>query len=359
MSPRRVKPHESVGSRIRDTLDVLLYGPFAILRQIRVQLTLIAAMFGFGTIVFMHYQHLSPLAAFTGSVSTITTIGLYAPNITAMPPLEQVIMVVIFIVSVGLAASLVQSIVTTAVSREILREQLVIKRVSRLSGHVIVAGDGRLAEHTTKWLVNIGVDHVVLTPNRELVRQLIHTGRLSIYGLPERAHEALRTACVNRASVLVCVFEDDGDNLLFAMNARKLNPKLRVLMSAHDKSIAESAQTSDVDMTLPIMDIASQVLAQASYSEEVVGVGFRKGVNGEYPVYSEFQVEAGGVGLEELSKDTPIIMMQRGNQLLLNPPANTVLKRGDIIYTYTETHSKIRDLRERLKHKIAKQLRQT
>jgi len=359
LSHRRVKPHESFGSRLRDTLDVLLYGPFAILRQIRIQLGLIAVMFGFGTIVFMHYQHLSPLAAFTGSVSTITTIGLYAPNITAMPPLEQVIMVVIFIVSVGLAASLVQSIVTTAVSREILREQLVAKRVSRLSGHVIVAGAGRLAEHTTKWLVNIGVDHVVLTPNRELLRQLIHHGKLGVYGLPERAHEALRIAGVSRASVLVCVFEDDGDNLLFAMNARRLNPKLRILMSAHDKSVAQSAQTSDVDMTLPIMDIVSQVLAQASYSEEVVGVGFRKGVNGEYPVYSEFQVGSEGIGLEELSRVTPIIMMMRGSQVLLNPPPNTVLRRGDTIYTYTEDHSKIRDLRERLRRKAAKQLGHT
>jgi len=179
---RRVRPKESFSSKIRDTFELLLYGPFAVLRQIKLQLILIAAMFGFGTIVFMHYQHLDPLAAFTGSVSTITTIGLYAPNITAMPPIEQVIMVVIFIVSVGLAASLVQSIVTTAISREILREQLVVRKVSRLSGHVVVAGSGRLFEQTTKWLEDIGVDHVCLTPEQDTVKKLMHRGKLCDVG---------------------------------------------------------------------------------------------------------------------------------------------------------------------------------
>ncbi|MEM0321492.1 MAG: NAD-binding protein [Thermoprotei archaeon] len=348
----KVKPREGLGSRFKDALDVLLYGPFAVLRQIRIQLVLIVAMFGFGTIVFMHYQHLSPLAAFTGSVSTITTIGLYAPNITSMPPLEQVIMVVIFIVSVGLAASLVQSIVTTAVSRETLREQLVVRRVSRLKGHVIVAGSGRLANHTIKWLSNIGVGHVVITTNRDDVRRFIHEGRLTVYGSPERAYEALQSVGIGRASVLVCAFDDDGDNLLLAMNAKRLNPNIKVLMATHDRNLAQSAQTSDVDMMLPIMDIVSQVLAQASYSQEVVGVGFKKGTSGEYPVYAEFQVEHSGTSIGTLSRVAPIIMIQRGGEVSLNPSEDTTLQSGDTVYIYTEYHSKIGELREYFKHRV-------
>jgi voltage-gated potassium channel len=330
-------------------LDLLLYGPLAILRHIKLQLLLIAVMFGFGTVVFMHYQHLSPLAAFTGSVSTITTIGLYAPNITTMPPIEQIIMVVIFIVSVGLAASLVQSIVTTAVSREILREQLALKRISRLSGHVIVAGQGALCDYTSKWLSNIGVQHVVVTPDHKAVEATIHSGGLAVHGPPEKAYETLVSAGVTHAGALVCVFEGDGDNLLVAMNARRLNPKLRILMSVRDKTVAGSTQMSDVDLSLPIYDVVSQILVQAAYSEEVVGVSLKRSPRtGEYPFYSEFTVKRGGVSLVDLSRLAPVVMMMRSGHLLLNPPDNLIVEAGDVLYTYMDAHSMVAEVRDAL-----------
>jgi hypothetical protein len=37
----------------------------------------------------MTYQQLNPLTAFLGSVSTITTIGIRAPNIVTMPSIEK------------------------------------------------------------------------------------------------------------------------------------------------------------------------------------------------------------------------------------------------------------------------------
>jgi hypothetical protein len=38
----------------------------------------------FGAAIFNHYQGLNWLTALLGSVSTVTTIGLYAPNINIM-----------------------------------------------------------------------------------------------------------------------------------------------------------------------------------------------------------------------------------------------------------------------------------
>jgi voltage-gated potassium channel len=74
---------------IEDSLDYLIYAPYSVLRHIWIQLLIITSMFGLGTLIFMHYQGLDFLTALVGSVSTITTIGIYAPNLITMPASEK------------------------------------------------------------------------------------------------------------------------------------------------------------------------------------------------------------------------------------------------------------------------------
>lgn len=348
MTRTQVKPYESFNSRVRDVLDFLFYGPFAILRHIRVQLTLIGVMFGFGTLVFMHYQALGPLAAFTASVSTITTIGIYAPNIVSMPPVEQVIMVVMFIVSVGLAASLVQSIVATAVSREILREELALKRVARLRGHIVVAGDARLREEVTECLAGERVSHVVLTSERETVRYLLKEGVLAVYGRPADANRALRAAGIQHARVLVCSYDDDGDNLLLAMNARKINRKVKIISSVLDRSLLNSLQSSDVDQVLPLLDVTSHVLVHSAVAQEVVGVFIAGTEEQGYPLIAELTLEHGGRRLRDLDFSKKVIMILRRDQPVLNPQDDFVLEVGDLLYVYLPDYKLLEQIRASL-----------
>ena len=103
----------------RDFLDLVVYSPFYIVKAIWIQLILLGSMFALGALIFMHYQGLDPLSALLGAVSTITTIGLYAPNIVIMPVLEKVLLIVGIIVSVGSAASLLQATFTVAYEKRV------------------------------------------------------------------------------------------------------------------------------------------------------------------------------------------------------------------------------------------------
>ena len=73
----------------------------------------------FGAAIFWHYQGLDWLTALLGSVSTVTTIGLYAPNIVSMPQTEKILLIIVIIVSVGSAASLVQALVSS-ITRKVM-----------------------------------------------------------------------------------------------------------------------------------------------------------------------------------------------------------------------------------------------
>ena len=70
---------------LKRLLGASIYGPYLLMRRIWVQLLLIAIMFFLGAAIFRYYQGLDWLTALLGSVSTVTTIGLYAPNIISMP----------------------------------------------------------------------------------------------------------------------------------------------------------------------------------------------------------------------------------------------------------------------------------
>jgi hypothetical protein len=119
----------------------------------------------------MTYQHLDPLTAFLGSVSTITTIGIYAPNIVTMPDLEKVLLVVVFIVSVGSAASLVQGTVAATVKKELLVEELAERKAERMKGHIIVMGYDFLGKYVVNGLENMKSDFVIVAKEGANVTQ--------------------------------------------------------------------------------------------------------------------------------------------------------------------------------------------
>jgi len=148
----RLGAREGFSNRLNDLGYLVLYGPLSIIRHVWIQIILLVSMFGVGTVIFAYYQHLNTLTSFLGAVSTITTIGIYAPNIIGMAPSEQVLLAITFIVSVGIAASVIQGIVTSVTSRESLREREMTRKIGHERGHVIVAGFSYLGQYAVEWL---------------------------------------------------------------------------------------------------------------------------------------------------------------------------------------------------------------
>ncbi len=113
-------------------------GPYVVLKRVWVQLLIIVLMFFFGAAIFHHFQGLDWLTSLLGSVSTITTIGLYSPNIVTMAGAEKVLLIIIIIASVGSAASLLQTLISTVTKKEFFMSRIDGVRVSTMSNHIIV-----------------------------------------------------------------------------------------------------------------------------------------------------------------------------------------------------------------------------
>jgi hypothetical protein len=141
---------------------------------------LIVVMFFVGTLVFQHYQGLDWLTGLLASVSTITTIGIYAPNIVAMPGVEKIFLVIIFIVSVGAAASLVQGTVTSVLKKELFVSEMDELKARDLKGHVIVMGYSFLGKYVAVRLKELGLTPVVITRNEDQARLARAKGNIAL-----------------------------------------------------------------------------------------------------------------------------------------------------------------------------------
>jgi Trk K+ transport system NAD-binding subunit len=347
---------ESLSTRLNDLVDVILYGPLSIVRHIWIQIALLVFMLGFGTAIFSYYQHLSLLTALLGSVSTITTIGIYAPNIIGMAASEQVLLAITFIVSVGLAASIVQGILTSVMSREALRERSVTRKVNHERGHVVVAGFNYLGKYAVEWLHDVRVDHVIITVDAAVAHSLQLSGELAIHASASRSFQALKEAGVDRASTLICALDDDGDNLLVAMNARKQNKDVRILTVVTDRDLAESAKaSSDIDVVVPIFDIVASVLSFSAVAPEVAGIFITPPSSPDIGRISQYVAEF-AVGpirglratFKALNEVAPVLLVMRRERIIPNPEDEFAVQSGDSLLVMTPTRESIEKFRAAL-----------
>jgi voltage-gated potassium channel len=330
---------------LRDWLDFAFYAPFSVVRHIWIQVILLLAMFGSGTLIFMTYQHLDPLTAFLGSVSTITTIGIYAPNIVTMPSIEKGLLVVVFIVSVGSAASLVQGTVAATVKKELLVEELAERKAQRMQDHVIVMGYDFLGKYVVKGLESMKADFVVVAKEGANVDPIKSEGLPVIVAPVTHLTESLRKAGIMRASALISTFENDGDNMLSVMTAKKINPKIRAITVVNDKELVEAIEGAGADMVIPVQELIGQVLAMSGVSKEVAGVFLTDNLRSRH--IAEFEVSSSGAKYGKLNKLAPVLMITRNGDVLRDLHDDFELTKGDLIYVLTD-HESLSDFKKAL-----------
>ena len=327
---------------LKRLLGVSIYGPYLLMRRIWVQLILIAIMFFLGAAIFRYYQGLDWLTALLGSVSTVTTIGLYAPNIISMPNTEKIFLIIVIIVSVGSAASLVQALVSSITRKEFFMQQLDEIKVSAMNNHIIVMGYSFLGKYVAEKLKDMEVEHVVVTKDEEQTQIARGQGIVAISAPVARSFDGLRKAGVERASALVTTYDDDGDNMLTVMVAKQINPKIRIVTIVNERELREGAKVAHADVVIAPSDIIGHILAAATASNEIVGA-FLPGRLGGKSI-AEFEIKKSGLKSGNLEIIAPVLLVNRDGELFSSGGKDFPLEKGDKVYVLAD-HKLIKKLR--------------
>jgi voltage-gated potassium channel len=331
---------------LKRTSLVLAYGPLIILQRIWVQLLIISIMFVFGAAIFNHYQGLNWLTSLLGSVSTITTIGIYSPDIVTMPNPEKILLIIVIIASVGSAASLLQSLVSSVTKKEFFMNQVDRIKLSTMSNHVIVMGYSFLGKYVAEKLKDMGMEYIVVAKDEQQVELARNEGITAMASPVNLVYDALKKAGIERASSVVATYDDDGDNMLIVMVAKQLNPKIRVVTIINERELREGAKAAKADVVVAPSDIIGNILATATASNEIVGA-FLPGRFGGKNI-AEFTIVKEGSTTGSIEQIAPVLLINRGGESLPNKSSDFVLQPGDQIYVLAD-HNAIIKLRKIIK----------
>jgi len=319
-----------------------LYEPIIFMHTVYRQLIVLVGMFLAGAGIFSHYNGLSPIPALLASVSTITTIGLYVPNggnFYTLNQSEAVLLIFMIIVSVGAAASTVQATVGAFINGDLAKGKVEEKLMQRLKNHVIVYGYGHLGKYVIEKLNELGLDYVVVTTDAQLYAGLVKSQTLAVLEHETRPIEALKQAGIERAGMLIVSHQNDSDNMLITLSARRLRPSMRIVGVVHDPDLIEAMKSSGADVIIPSSVTVGHLLALSAATKDLVGIVFSEEIGAKeiarFTVFKSSKLI--GKGMQEISGLATVIGIIRGGAVLRNvfdpglriAEGDTILVLGD------------------------------
>jgi voltage-gated potassium channel len=209
----------------------------------RVWGTLLIAMLllGTGTVGYrwIEGEHWSYFDGFYFTAITLTTIGYGETH--ELGTAGRVFTVILAYGGIFTLAYFASELVRAAVTgelRDVIGRQWVDEELSKLSGHTLVCGYGRMGKIVCAELDRQRRRFVVIDRTPDMLKDLPYRYGLPLYG-DASADEILRKAGVERAKALISVVGSDADNLYICLSARILNPKLLIVARAEEEE-AES-----------------------------------------------------------------------------------------------------------------------
>ncbi|MBI5876791.1 MAG: TrkA family potassium uptake protein [Chloroflexi bacterium] len=232
-SPRR----RLVRAQLRDA--------FVLLREFRFSLLLFALLVGIGTFCFWQWYEapgdgarLTPSRALYAAFSLIffQTGNVPYPDNLWIDTLYYLMPIIgLGIIGDGLARFGVQIF-----NKEMRKEEWNVSLASTYANHVIVCGAGHVGYRVIEQLAQMGEEVVVVESNRanrftERVRDRLH---FPLIVADATRTDTLQQAGVERARAVIPCTSNDMINLEIALNARELNPQVRIVMRMFDADLA-------------------------------------------------------------------------------------------------------------------------
>jgi voltage-gated potassium channel len=188
------------------------------------------------------YKLIAPQASwidcFYMTFITVATIG-YAEviDLTASPAGRVFTMVIAF-VGIGVSTYIFSAVVAYLVEgriNEVIWRMRMEKRISRLSGHYILCGIGRIGRNVAGELSSTARTYVIIDESREnIAAHVEHEPGVAFIVGDASDDDLLQKAHIDSAVGLFAVTGEDSKNLLITITAKQLNPEIRVVARCHE-----------------------------------------------------------------------------------------------------------------------------
>jgi voltage-gated potassium channel len=216
-----------------------------------------------GTAGFVLIEHYPLFDAFYMTLTTVTTVGY--GEIHPLSHAGRIFnsFLIIFGATVVLLAigAMTQTVIELELNQYFGKRRIKIM-ISKMHGHVILCGYGRVGRGAADELQKADVPFVIVDHNEEKVERAIKNGMVAVFAEATR-DEALREVGIDRARGLIATLASDADNLFLILTAKTLNSRLHLAARAAEESSEEKLRRAGADFVFAPYNSTGHRMAQA------------------------------------------------------------------------------------------------
>jgi voltage-gated potassium channel Kch len=216
-----------------------------------------------GTLFFWTTLRMSIGDALYFVVTTLTTTGYGDYSLREHPFYTKLVGMALMLSGASLFAILF------AIDRQAVQDApdlIMGRRQVKAAGHVVVCGAGDVGIRVVECLRLTGAETVVVERDQNgRFNQRIHELGIPLIVDDATLEETLDRAAVRQARAIICATDNDMRNLEVALNARSLNPSIRIVVRVYDRDFADQMQRNfRIEAALSSSAIASNTFAAAA-----------------------------------------------------------------------------------------------
>jgi Trk K+ transport system NAD-binding subunit len=308
-------------------------------------------VFGGGTLMWRLYAHIGQPITWSRAVFSAYFL-LFAQPTMEIPdyaPLEALFTIIPPLGIVTVAEGLVRFAVLFFAKTRNDKEWFTVL-AQTLKDHVIVCGAGRVGFRVFEQFARLDVPMVMIERDEHApFVSAIRAASVPVLIEDVRSARALEQANIKAARAIVCATDDDLANLNIALDARRMNPGIRVVMRLFDDDLVAKTKEAFQVEAFSTSALAAPALAAAAL-DPAIRNSFE--VGGRLMVVADLRVDAmlenqTVAELRDRSSLLVVYLLGADGSVQFNPAGTVRLSRGDRV-SVQATLTAYRELRARM-----------
>jgi Trk K+ transport system NAD-binding subunit len=264
------------------------------------------------------------------SLTFLQSLGDF-PNVWYL----QIFYFIMPIIGIGILATGLADFGRMFFNRRTRSKEWAMAVASTFHDHIVLIGLGHLGFRVATELYELNLDVVVieLDPEAGLIAGAHKMGIPVIHGDGTQT-EVLRSAGTDRARAIVICTQDDNLNLQIALNARKLNPNMRVVIRIFDVDFAENLEEQ-----FGFRALSATRTAAPKFAATAAGVDVTRPIAVEGLTLSLCRLDIGSrsvlvgqtVGEIEQTYELSVVLIRRDSKSNFHPAADQRISTGDVL----------------------------
>lgn len=325
-------------------------------RQLACSVILILGVIALGTVGYSMLEGWGVLDSLYMTVITITTIGFEEVHEMSEPGRVFTVFLIFFSVgAVFYSLNNAARIIIEGELKDVFGRRRLQKMVSRLKGHYILCGHGRMGRIIAKELDSKGAKFIVIEREQEIEEKLGQQEYPMLQG-DATSDDTLREAGIEKARGLITVLPTDAENLYVVLSARGMNPSLNIVARAVEEGSERKLLRAGADRVVSPYNIGGMRIAHTVLKPAVVDFiefttqsGSMELEMEELPVGEGSGIAGRTLGESGIGRELGIIIVaikKPDGQMKVNPTHSTEMRAGDTLVVMGEP-SKLRVLESR------------